>query len=131
MYAAEKKNVPADVARKLIHDARFKDESEFEGWVIKILHANGWLVTSMKDSQGQRWDADAGPPDIIAAHPKMHRLLFAELKMPGKYPTKKQKIWLAALSVIAQGWTFIDVAVWRPVDEEEIIRVAGGKVPLR
>lgn len=112
---------------------RFKDERQFEMWVIKVLKANGWLVSSMKDSRKQMWGTDRGIPDIVAVHPEKG-IIFAELKMPKKKPTPAQGRWLYRLLEVANLIGELDkrliVDTWWPDDEDAIIRIAGGKVPL-
>jgi hypothetical protein len=114
--------------------SRFKDEYQFEAWVIDVLRTNGWLVTSMKDSRKQHWNAHKGIEDIHAA--RYNKLLYAELKMPSNKPTENQAQWLAAHSVFADkyntaaGRELIIVRLWYPEHEDEIIQVAGGKYPI-
>ena len=132
-------NMSTEDYRKEMHKSggRFKNESAFEAWVIQILHVNGWIVTSMKDSRQQRWDADGGHEDLHAAHEYRYELLWAELKMPGKPATKKQVMWLRHHRKVADMVNSlckaekIIVRLWEPKDEDEIIRLAGGLVPLR
>lgn len=47
------------------------------------------------------------------------RLVFAELKMPGKVPTEAQQQWLDALGMVKSVETF----VWRPADLAQALEV--------
>lgn len=115
---------------------RFRNERQYELWLIRVFKTNGWLVTSMRDSRQQEHGADRGITDLICVADSPPHIVFAELKMPGKYPSKDQKTWLKALGVLASiinaayGREIITVTVWRPADEDEAIRIAGGKIPL-
>lgn len=119
----------------LKNTCRFKNEAEFESWVIEVLRLNGWLVTSMKDSRKQHWNTHKGVPDIIAVHAEDHVVLFAELKMPGKCPTPAQEEWGKALTRVEDHLAYCEMEaviyyVWYPKDEDWIVRLAGGKRPL-
>ena len=76
---------------------RFRDEKQFQAAVDGYLKVNGWLSYHTHDSRRSQ----AGFPDICAIHPGRGVLLFAELKMPGNKPSKKQQAWLEALKRFA------------------------------
>ncbi len=114
-------------------ESRWKSELEFEGWVIDVLHVNGFIVSSMKDSRKQHWKADSGIPDIIAARSDPPKFILAELKIGKNAPTDKQALWLTVLTKIMKtvpGLSqMILVEVWYPSAEDYIVAVAGGKLP--
>lgn len=122
MRMAKQQRMSASEYRK----SRFRNENEFEAWVISILRVNGWRISSMKDSRKQRWDVHKGIPDIVAIKAETGELLFAELKMPGKKPTPEQEEWIKDLRTVFP----ITVVVWRPENEQHIIEFAGGKQPI-
>lgn len=122
--------VKNNASSEVLKDAcRFKNEAAFESWVIEVLRLNGWLVTSMKDSRKQHWNTHKGVPDIIAAC--QGDLIFAELKMPGGKTTDSQWEWLYALGEANEcSGGSVQVYLWRPENEDDIVRIAGGKRPL-
>jgi hypothetical protein len=128
--AKPRPNLPRKKAIALYEGSRFKDENQFEAWVIKILRVNGWIISSMKDSRRQRWDVHAGIHDIVAVHPQDGKVLFAELKMPGKGQSASQRLWHDAIGIACSKNPELYGMVWYPKDEQQIINVAGGKVPL-
>ena len=70
-----------------------------------------------------------GFPDLVLVHPRRRRIVFAELKRDDEYPTIQQRVWLAALSTVAEECGVVSVAVWRPKDRETFVRVLGGIDP--
>ena len=72
--------------------------------VIPAAERLGWRVFHVHDSRRSR----AGFPDLVLV--RGFRLIFAELKAPGKKPTPEQEEWLSALAVNAKCY------VWRMAD---------------
>ena len=66
-----------------------------------------------------------GFPDLVLAHPD-GRLIFAELKRGGQYPTTEQRLWLAALSRVAEENPLVETKLYRPADWEQIVEDLGG-----
>ena len=66
-----------------------------------------------------------GFPDLVLAHPD-GRLIFAELKRDGQYPKTEQRLWLSALSRVAEENPLVEVFLWRPSDWENIVHSLGG-----
>jgi hypothetical protein len=114
---------------------RFKSEREFTNWTIAVYRINGWLVTHMIDSRRQHWATHKGIPDIIAVHSVHRRLHFIELKMKGNKPTLAQRVWIDALKRTARlvntssDIDLMQMYVYYPLDQEEIIMNAGGIAP--
>lgn len=101
-----------------------KPEAQWQNNVIDYAHLMGWHVAHFRpmfDSKRKRWmtpvQADgAGFPDLVLV--RGDRVVFVELKAPGKYPKPEQKIWLDKLRA-----TSAEVYVWRPQHIEEMTRV--------
>lgn len=71
-----------------------------------------------------------GFPDLVLVHPRKRKIIFAELKRDGEYPTTEQRLWLAALSTIEEACPHnVTVALWRPADWPEIVHELGGFDP--
>lgn len=107
---------------------RFKNEAEFQTWVNEVFNLNVWLWYHTHRSDRSQ----PGFPDLCAVRGDMARLLFAELKMPGNKPTPSQGEWLQTLKELRERTIYprIEVYLWYPKDEDEIVRVAGGGRPL-
>lgn len=95
----------------------FKNENSFRRSVVKKAKALGWLVYYHPDSR-KASSADSGFPDLVLA--KANRLVFAELKMPGKYTTEEQQRWLSTLRILSE---MVEVYVWRPEDRKKYLAV--------
>lgn len=101
-----------------------KPEAQWQSDVINYAHLMGWHVAHFRpvfDGRRKRWltpvAADgAGFPDLCLV--RGTRLVFVELKAPGKYPGPEQKVWLEKLFE-----TTAEVYVWRPQHIEEMTRV--------
>lgn len=71
----------------------------------------GWLCYHTYDSRR----SEPGFPDLVLV--RGGRLIFAELKAEGKYPSRGQKKWLAELGDVARySMGNVAVEVWRPSD---------------
>lgn len=95
-------------------------ETQFQQTVIELAQVMGWRVAHFRKAQNARghWRtpvaADgAGFPDLVMLRGR--RLVIAELKLKGKYPTIEQRKWLAAWAL-----TGAEVHVWRPDDWKAI-----------
>ena len=89
-------------------------ESNFQNTVIELAEWHKWRIYHVAKVKGQlRSETSKGFPDLVFARPG--RLVFAELKLEGEYPTEDQKIWLDLLRSAGK-----DVYVWRPADWREI-----------
>ena len=73
---------------------------------------HGWLVYHTHDSRRSQ----PGFPDLTMV--RHGRLIFAELKKDGAYPTPEQRRWLHELKRASQ-----KVYLWRPSDWREIEEV--------
>lgn len=93
------------------------------------LTENGWIHYHTYDSRR----SVVGFPDTHALQIERVCLLWAELKMPGKRPTKNQRRWLGALKAIARivnpimGRELMIVRLWYPTDRREILRTIRGR----
>ena len=102
-------------------------EAQFQRQIIDLARTLGYRVAHFRaamNSRGQ-WStpvqADgAGFPDLVLTG--RGRVIFAELKAEGKYPTAKQREWLAALESAGA-----EVHVWRPRDFEAAASVLQGQ----
>jgi hypothetical protein len=81
-------------------------EAELQANVLELAGLHGWLGYHTHDSRRSA----AGFPDLVLV--RGDRLVFAELKREGRYPTPAQRTWLAALGAV----TKIDAQLWRPGD---------------
>lgn len=90
------------------------NERRWQAQVEEVAARYGWLTYHTHDSRR----SDPGFPDLVAV--KGGRLVFAELKAPGRYPTEEQREWLRALDAAGQ-----EVTVWWPKDLPEVLRVFG------
>jgi len=81
-----------------------------------------WLCYHTRDSRR----SEPGFPDLVLT--RGGRLIFAELKKEGEYPTKEQRKWLLQLDKVANNWNeSVDAYVWYPSDWlsgkiEEVLR---------
>ena len=99
-----------------------RTEADWTAWVIAEARRSGWIAAHFRPARtaSGSWSTPVqgdgkGYPDITAAHPNRPPL-FAELKMPGKKPTREQVRWLDTLAADPR----VSVAVWYPTDIEEI-----------
>ena len=88
----------------------FIQEKDFQATVVETAKLTGWLVYHTYDSRR----SERGFPDLVLV--RDHELLFVEIKLDKKNPTKPQREWLKALDRVA------DTCVWRPKDWPEIER---------
>ena len=80
-------------------------EASLQQAIIEAACILGFMVMHINDSRLQR---ATGWPDLTLVKPP--RLIMAELKREGRYPTKAQREWLAALD----GCPGVEVYSWRP-----------------
>lgn len=92
-------------------------EADWQRTVIAMARAHGWLVAHFRPGMNQRgrWmTAVAGDgvgfPDLVLAHRRTRRVLFAELKRDTGRVTPEQTEWLEALGG----------EVWRPADFDRV-----------
>lgn len=102
-------------AREILDAATL--ESNWQATVTDCASTFGWTWYHTHDSRR----SSAGFPDLVIVKPP--RLLFAELKREGEYPTAKQRMWLALLRAVP----CIEVYVWRPSDWEMVKQVMRGE----
>jgi len=101
---------------------RDTSEAVFQGRVIKIAEAAGWMCYHTYDSRRCR----PGYPDVTLV--RGGRLIFAELKRENGKLRPEQVEWIDALTEVARaanlhGADRIGVYVWRPSDLPEIEEV--------
>jgi len=99
-------------------------EKGFQARVIEAAELLGWRVWHFSDSRRQVapgafvGDVQAQDfPDLVMAHRKKRRLVFAELKREGENPTEGQAEALDLLNQI--GWLVtsdVRACLWRPSD---------------
>lgn len=89
-------------------------EAAFQQQVEDVATRYGWLIYHTHDSRRSR----AGFPDLVMV--KGSRVVYAELKKAGNYPTAEQRTWLKALHLAGQ-----EVTVWWPKDLPSIIQTLG------
>ena len=89
-------------------------EAAWQRVVIDLARWYGWQVMHNADSRR----SNPGWPDLVlAGH---GRVIFAELKAEKGRLSAAQKTWLTALSSAS-----LEVCVWRPADQPEVLRVLG------
>lgn len=93
-------------------------EGEFQAAVIGLARLHGWKVAHFRPAlTAKGWrtpmQGDRGFPDLVLA--KGGRVIFAELKAKGKYPTHEQTDWINEL----RGEN-VEVYVWRPTDMDQV-----------
>lgn len=93
-----------------------ENEADFTRIVISAATERQWLAYHTHDSRRSQ----AGFPDLVVVHPE-HGAIYAELKMPEKYPTPMQRVWLTTL--LRAGHR---VYLWRPADYRRIVEVLDG-----
>ena len=103
----------------------FKSERVFTNWVLKQARARGWRAAHLENMRvvrtpdGPRAVANrdaTGFPDVVLVH-SAHGLIFLELKMPGRKPSREQLDWLEHLRRVGgvRCWLFY------PRDVETIV----------
>lgn len=98
------------------------NEANFTQMVMNEARGLGWSSYWVFDS---RKATAPGFPDLVLIHEDHNCPVFAELKMPGNYPTRHQRHWLETLTNAGQR-----VFVWRPEDWKHIKEVLrGGDAP--
>ena len=94
-------------------------EKKWRDSIRKQAKTYGWLEYTTQYS----FRSPAGFPDLVLCHPELKRLVFAELKLDGKEPTKEQNEWLQTLAKV-EG---VEVYLWHlPADLSEIAEVLTG-----
>lgn len=102
-------------------------ETDFQKAVIRLATLQGWLVNHQRPAQNRRgeWSTPIqghkGYPDLTLVRDR--RIIFAELKKQGAYPSPEQKQWLSTIETVAQGCPLVAVYVWRPSDWDTIENV--------
>ena len=95
----------------------FRDEDEFQAWVLDLAERNGWLAYHPHDSR----KSAAGFPDLVLV--KAGVMIAAELKCEDvKTMPLAQTKWLAELSCVPG----VRAVLWQPADCESIIRQLEG-----
>jgi hypothetical protein len=104
-------------------EVKFASEAAFTNATVELFTMAGWRVHH--DRLKQNVQGHAGFYDIVAV--RRGRVVFAELKMPGKYPEKEQQDWLdAALQPLGEAMVAMPIisACWYPEDWDRIVQVA-------
>lgn len=97
-------------------------EEGFQAAVIEYAQVRRWsLVYHTRDSRRSR----EGFPDLVLVRDE--RIVFAELKRDGKYPTDEQQLWLDGLDRVAAAAAALEQERVHhgivPVAEPPIVRV--------
>lgn len=98
-----------------------KPEAQWQKDVIDYAHLMGWYVAHFRTAQqGKRYITPVGAdgrgfPDLVLVR---ERVVYAELKAPGKYPEPHQRVWHEKLRAAGA-----ELYVWRPEHIEEMTRV--------
>ena len=88
----------------------WKKEKDFQASVIKVAKTFGWAYYHTYDSRM----SVAGWPDLVLCRPPC--LIFVELKMEKKYPTKAQRHWGGLLKQCNA-----EYYLWRPKNWDDVI----------
>ena len=91
----------------------FKNEKDFQSWVIDLAKKNGWSVYFTHDSRG----SPPGFPDLVLA--KGDCVIFAELKTEVGIISCDQDAWLKRL----RNAETIRAFLWRPSDHKKILNI--------
>lgn len=104
----------------------FASEVSFTTAVVDLFKMAGWYVHHDRGEMRKHIQGHVGFPDIIAVHPRLERMVAAELKMPKGRTGIEQLDWLHAFERIGcpDECSPIEVHVWRPDDWDEIVKVA-------
>jgi hypothetical protein len=89
------------------HMARSIDEAALQAQVLRIAGHTGWRAYHTHDSRRSA----AGFPDLVLAHPRAGRVVFAELKSEAGRLSRAQLAWLTDLAAAGA-----HTHVWRPAD---------------
>lgn len=111
MYDRYKINRAKTALAKAIGE-RFSSEKHFQSHVVALAKINGWRAYHTYDAR----KSTPGFPDLVLLRDA--RLIFAELKMDKRKPTKDQRKWLADLEATAA-----EVYLWRPRDLRRIVKI--------
>ena len=90
-------------------------EKQFQSQVEELADILGWRHYHTHDSRRSQ----AGFPDLTLVKPP--RLIFAELKVGTREPTREQQAWIDDLLECG-----IEVYVWRPDDWQRIVEILQG-----
>jgi hypothetical protein len=105
-----------------------KPEAAFEKQVIDVAHLHGWHVAHFTAAQIRPgvWvtPVKADGKGFLDLCMVRERVIFAELKMPGKKLSPEQATWQAKLLGAGQ-----EVYVWVPGDLDEINRILAERRP--
>lgn len=112
---------PGRPGRQLARPANSATEAELLQFVRDAANWGGWLVYHTHRSDR----SEAGFPDVVAVHPDLGRLVFAELKTARGKLRADQRYWLEALGRAAApvGRRRVEAYLWRPADADEIMGV--------
>jgi VRR-NUC domain len=112
---------PADSATWLLAQV---SEAELQAFVVRTARLLGWRVFHPKFSIG----SDSGWPDLTLVSPEQQRVVFAELKREGRWPTRTrlvngrlrqgQAAWLETLMEAGQ-----EVYLWWPSDRDDVATI--------
>lgn len=86
----------------------FSDEADFQAQLVQAAKRIGWRVFHPHDSRR----SEPGFPDLVLAHPRQKRVVFAELKSDVGTLTPDQSWWAAALSAAGQEYHLFRYADW-------------------
>lgn len=111
----------------IVDDRRVRRPNATEDDVLVLVRQaaalGGWLCYHTHDSRR----SPEGFPDIVAVHPQLGRMVFAELKSAKGKVTPDQEQWLAALqtttTVTGDRRVHPAIYLWRPADVDAILQV--------
>lgn len=94
----------------LLAQARAMNEAVLTSKMLALVKHHGLMRYHVRQTVGPGQGVQYAPgfPDEVLVGT---RILYRELKMQDKYPSAKQREWLAALEAAGA-----DVAVWKPLD---------------
>lgn len=101
---------------KLEPAAKFETEKQFQGAVVELAEAQGWLVYHVPDSR-QVAGTGKGFPDLVMAHRARAMLVICENKTEKGQLTPEQKRWLDALTAVAEA---LQSGPQRPTDHFQV-----------
>lgn len=106
--------------RRRSHGPGSGPEGRWQHVVTNIATRYGWEWWKAPDVDPRLTPVGYKPgwPDLVLA--KSGRVLFVELKGPGKYPTPDQRKWLALLYAAD-----LEVGVWWPKDVDVVLATLG------
>lgn len=92
--------------------ARDMSEATLQRNILSLaVESLGWLAYHTHDSRRSQ----PGFPDLVLAHARQQRLIFAELKTERGRQTNEQKLWEGHLRVIRSA-VALEFYLWRPTD---------------